>query len=176
MQRLQRAKRALAVCRSWEKLVWGSVLGSKSGPYLCSPSPTSWENGASCVIVLFFATWLDFRSLCRAAFTAETHAFTITSPPCPNLLQSHLPKEPPSPQPAAPWSSLLPQQGNIPPWWHSSSSGWRGYLAAVGALCEVLFKIYLNIDEGYGMFLQSINIVHNSIHFCHIKWGLCWII
>lgn len=68
----------------------------KSGPHHCSPSPTSQENSASCVIVLFFPTRSLFGLLklhpylCREVFAAETRAVTISPPACPNLLQSHL--------------------------------------------------------------------------------------
>lgn len=154
-------------CVTQEKLAWGSALGR-----VWAPIPVSQENSASCVIVLFqiLGHCVDFRNnICtcagRHSHSLQEHysAFTLLLL-CPNLLQNHLLlKQPPLPQAAAPRAPLLQQQG------HTLvallSLMLRRAPSVVWVLCEGLLKTHLNITEGYWMALQSINIVHNSIHF-----------
>lgn len=126
---------------------------------ICAPIPVSQENGASCVTVLFQPPghWVDFRSnICPCAGALQ--CFHYIPPPCPNLLQNHLLLKP-----AAPRAPLLPQQGHTLVALLSLRP--RRAPSEVWVPCEGLLKTHLNITEGYWMALQSINIVHNSIHF-----------
>lgn len=160
MQQLQRAKCALAVCVTQERLAWGSALGRVWSVSLCSHSSVP----GKCFFMWnspFPATWplgglqKSYLHLCREAFTAGAlQCFHSIAPPCPNLLQNHLPLKQGHKQVAL----LSPRLRRAP--------------SVVWVLCEGLLKTHLNITEGYPMALQSINTVHNSIHF----WGFLWII